>query len=48
MTTNEARELLNTLTYEQKKKLLFVLASMPSLEDKVKSIEEKLNTKLRI
>lgn len=47
MTVNEAKKLLKSLTQEQKKELLLLLVSLPSLENKVKALEEKYNIKLR-
>lgn len=47
MTENEARELLSSLTLEEKEKLLSFLVSLPSLENKVKELEKKYNIRLR-
>ena len=46
MKTNEIQELLKSITLEQKKELLALLVSLPSLKSKVKSIEKELNIKL--
>jgi hypothetical protein len=47
MITNEARKLIKSLTQEQKKDLLLLLVSLPSLDNKVKVLEEKYNIKLK-
>lgn len=47
MTKTEARKLLKSLTQEQKKELLLLLVSLPSLDNKVKVLEEKYNIKLK-
>jgi uncharacterized tellurite resistance protein B-like protein len=47
MTTKETTELLKTLSLQQKKELLSLLVSLPSLDEKVKAIENRLNIKLK-
>lgn len=46
MTKNETQKLLKSLTLKQKRELLSFLVSLPSLESRVKDIEEELNIKL--
>lgn len=47
MTTKETTELLKTLSLQQKKELLSLLVALPSLDEKVKAIENRLNIKLK-
>lgn len=47
MKTKETTELLKTLSLQQKKELLSLLVSLPSLDEKVKAIENRLNIKLK-